>query len=159
MEDLRTLRVTYRFMLHVCLTTQVGRRIAVEWVSNDIAWHNTNEYQTLHRVGKVGNLEACFICGMHLVFRGPMFTAPGPDLDENLERTAAGSHKAAAGSHKAAVLLYMDNGNAGIDAPARQYMRQAASTGEEDSLVAPAGDRGTMWLEHLSCRRTAQQMI
>ena len=124
MEDLRTLRVTYRFMLHVCLTTQVGRRIAVEWVSNDILWHNTNEYQTLHRVGKVGNLEACFISGMHLVFRGPMFTAPGPVLDENLKRAITGSHKVAA--NVAAVLLYMANGGVDVDDTARQYMRQVA---------------------------------
>ena len=124
MEDLRTLRVTYRFMLHVCRTTQVGRRIAVEWVSNDIAWHNTNEYQTLHRVGKVGNLEACFISGMHLVFRGPMFTAPGPVLDENLKRAITGSHKVAA--NVAAVLLYMANGGVDVDNTARQYMRQVA---------------------------------
>jgi len=125
MEDLRTLRVTYRFMLHVCLTTQVGRRIAVEWVSNDIAWHNTNEYQTLlHRVAKVGNLEACFISGMHLVFRGPMFTAPGPVLDENLKHAITGSHKVAA--NVAAVLLYMANGGVDVDDTARQYMRQVA---------------------------------
>jgi hypothetical protein len=125
MEDLRTLRVTYRFMLHVCRTTQVGRHIAVEWVSNDIAWHNTNEYQTLlHRVAKVGNLEACFISGMHLVFRGPMFTAPGPVLDENLKRAITGSHKVAA--NVAAVLLYMANGGVDVDDTARQYMRQVA---------------------------------
>ena len=67
-----------------------------------------------------------------------------PVLDENLEHAAAGGHKAAA--YVAAILLYMANGGAGIDATARQYMRQAAM-GEEDSVAAPEGGGVTMWLD------------
>ena len=75
---------------------------------------------------------------MRVVFPGPVFTAPGPVLDENLERAATGGHKAAA--YVATILPYMANGGAGIDATARQYMRQAASMDdEEDSVAAPAG--------------------
>ncbi|KAG2658200.1 hypothetical protein PVAP13_1KG266000 [Panicum virgatum] len=154
MADLRALWGTCRFMRRVCSNPEVSWRINLGRVSSSNRWRNTIAYQALlHRLTNIGNPEACFITGMQDVFPGPVFTAPGPDLDENLERAAAGNHKAAA--YVAAVLLYMDNGNAGIDATARQYMRQAATTGEEDSVVAPAGDRGTMWLEHLSCRRTA----
>ena len=93
---------------------------------------------------------------MHAVFPGPVFTTLGPVLDENLERAAGGSHKAVA--YVAAVRLYMANGSTDIDTTARQYMRQAAM-GMEDSVAAPEGGGVTMWLDHLSCRHEAHQMI
>ena len=93
---------------------------------------------------------------MRVVFPGPVFTAPGPVLDENLQRATAGGHKAMA--YVAAILLYMANGGTGIDATARQYMRQAAM-GEEDSVAAPEGGGVTMWLDHLSCCHDARGMI
>ena len=49
----------------------------------------------------------------------------------------------------AAILLYMANGGTGIDATARQYMRQAAM-GEEDLVAVLEGGGVTMWLDHLS---------
>ena len=68
----------------------------------------------------------------------PTFTPPGLIVEENLERAATGGHQAMA--YVAAVLLYMANGGARIDATAREYMRQAASMDdEEDSVAAPAG--------------------
>ena len=84
---------------------------------------------------------------MRVIFPGPVFTAPGPVLDENLLRAAAGGHKTAA--YVVTVLMYMANGGAGIDATARQYMRQAAM-GEEDLVAVPEGGGVTMWLDHLS---------
>ncbi|KAG2570640.1 hypothetical protein PVAP13_7KG077727 [Panicum virgatum] len=158
MEDLRALRGTCRFMRRVCRNLKVGRRINLGRVSSSNRWRNTITYLALlYRLTNIGNPEACFIIGMHAIFPGPMFTSPGPVLDEDLERAAAGGHKAT--SYVAAVLLYMANGGAGIDATSRQYMRQAGSMGEEDSVAAPAGGGGTMWLDYLSCRHAAQQMI
>ena len=93
---------------------------------------------------------------MRVIFPGPVFTAPGPVLDENLLRAAAGGHQGA--TYVSAVLLYMANGGTGIDATARQYMRQAAM-GEKDSVASPKGGGRTMWLDHLYCRHAAQQMI
>ena len=93
---------------------------------------------------------------MRAIFPGPVFTAPGPVLDENLQRATAGGHKAMA--YVAAILLYMANGGTGIDATARQYMRQAAM-GEEDSVAASKGGRSTMWLDRLYFHHAAQQMI
>jgi hypothetical protein len=52
----------------------------------------------------------------------------------------------------------MANGGAGIDTTARHYMRQA-TMGEEDSVAAPKGGRGTMWLDRLYFHHAAQQMI
>jgi len=93
---------------------------------------------------------------MRTVFPRPVFTAPGQVLDENLLRAAAGGHQGA--TYVSAVLLYKANGGTGIDATARQYMRQAAM-GEKDSVAAPKGGGRTMWLDHLYCRHAAQQMI
>ena len=89
-------------------------------------------------------------------FPGPVFTAPGPVLDENLLRATAGGHQGAA--YVAAVLLHMANGGAGIDTTARHYMRQA-TMGEEDSVAASKGGRSTMWLDRLYFHHVAQQMI
>jgi hypothetical protein len=68
----------------------------------------------------------------------PTFTLPGLIVEENLECVATGGHQAVA--YVAIVLLYMANGGAGIDATAREYVRQAACMDdEEDSVAAPAG--------------------
>jgi hypothetical protein len=86
-----------------------------------MAWDNPNGYHTLLlHLAQVGNREACFITGMHVVFCEPMMT-PLPVLNENHERAATGAHKVAA--YVATVLLYMANGGTGIDDTARQYMR------------------------------------
>ena len=60
---------------------------------------------------------------MCAVFPRPVFTAPGPVLDENLLRATAGGHQGAA--YEATVLIHMANGGAGIDTTARHYIRQA----------------------------------
>ena len=58
---------------------------------------------------------------MRVIFPGPVFTAPGPVLDENLLRATAGGHQGAA--YVAAVLLYRANSGIVDDEIARQYMR------------------------------------
>jgi len=60
---------------------------------------------------------------MRVIFPGPVFTAPGPVLDENLLRATTGGHQGTA--YVAAVLIHMANGGAGIDTTARHYIRQA----------------------------------
>jgi hypothetical protein len=120
-----------------------------------MAWDDTDGYTTiLPRLAQVGKREACFITGMHVVFRGPMIT-PLPVLDKNLERAAAGVHKVAA--YVAAVLLYMANGGTNIDNTARQYMKQAVAV--EESVAAAAGGGGTMLRECFKCRWRAVNVI
>ncbi|KAG2561494.1 hypothetical protein PVAP13_8KG163600 [Panicum virgatum] len=159
MEDLRTLQGTCRFMRRLCRNPKVGRRTNLGRVprSNNRWSPDGIAYQALlHRLTNIGNPQACFIIGMRAIFPGPVFTAPGPVLDENLQRAATGGHKAAA--YVATILPYMANGGADIDATARQYMRQAAM-GEEDSVAAPEGGGVTMWLDRLSCRHDSRGMI
>jgi hypothetical protein len=144
MEDLRTLRGTCRFMRCLCRNPEVGSRINLGRVSSHNRWRNTIAYKALvQSLTNIGNPQACFKTEMRAIFPGPVFTAPGPVLDENLLRAAAGGHKTAA--YVVTVLMYMANGGAGIDATARQYMTQAAM-GEEDSAAAPKGGEVTMWL-------------
>ena len=152
MEDLCALWGTCLFMRRMCRNPEVGRRINLGRVSssnNRWSQHGIAYQALLHRMTNIGNPQACFITGMRAVFPGAVFTAPGPVLDENLQRATAGGHKAVA--YVAAILLYMANGGTGIDATARQYMRQAAM-GEEDSVAAPKGGGRTMWLDRLYCR-------
>ena len=150
MEDRRTLQGTCCFMRRLCRNPKVGRRINLGRVprSNNRWSPDGIAYQALlHRLTNICNPQECFITGMCAVFPGPVFTAPGPVLDENLQCAAAGGHKAMA--YVAAILLYMANGGTGIDATARQYMRQAAM-GEEDLVAVPEGGGVTMWSDHLS---------
>jgi hypothetical protein len=118
MDELCALRVTYCFMRHVCCDPEVGLRISVERLADNMAWYDPDGYAALlGRLAQVGNPEVCFITGMHVVFRGPSIR-PLPVLDENLERATRGSHKVAA--YVSAVLLYMANGGIAIDDTARQ---------------------------------------
>ena len=111
-------------MLRLCRNPEVGRRINLGQVSSTNRWRNTIAYKALvQSLTNIGNLQACFEIGMCAGFPGPVFTAPGPVLDENLLRAAAGGHKIAA--YVVTVLMYMANGGAGIDTTARHYIRQA----------------------------------
>ena len=118
MEDLRALRGTCRFMRRLCRNPEVGRHINLGRVSSTNRWRNTIAYKALvQSLTNIGNPQECFITGMCAVFPGPVFTAPGPVLDENLEPAAVDGHNTAA--YVAAILLYMANGSASIDATAR----------------------------------------
>jgi len=104
MEELRALQETCHFMRRLSRNSEVGRRIDLGRVSNSRRWSGTNDYHNLlHRLSNIGNPVAYFITRMHAIFPGPLFAPPWPVLDENLERAAAGGHKAAA--YVAAVLL------------------------------------------------------
>ncbi|RLN36330.1 hypothetical protein C2845_PM03G32580 [Panicum miliaceum] len=155
MDQLRALRVICRFMRLVCSNPEVGRRISIERLSDDD--DPINYLTLLHRLAQVCNPEACFIIGMHDVFRGPLIT-PLPILNENLEHGAAGGHKVAA--YVAAILLYLANGGTGVDDTAKQYMGQAMAM-EESVLVAPAGVVSTMLMfrDCFICRRVAANVI
>ncbi|RLN28483.1 hypothetical protein C2845_PM05G19610 [Panicum miliaceum] len=159
MDQLRVLRVTCRFMRRVCSNPEVGRRISVERLSDDdMYWYDPIGYLTLlRRLAQVCNPEACFIVGMHDVFRGPLIT-PLPILNENLERAAAGGHKVAA--YVAAILLYLANGGATIDDTAKQYMRQTVAV-EESVLVALAGGGCTilMFRDYFISRQVTANVI
>ncbi|RLN11258.1 hypothetical protein C2845_PM09G09910 [Panicum miliaceum] len=159
MDHLRALWVTCCFMRRVCSNPEVGRRISAERLSDDMYLYDPIGYFTLlPHLAQVYNPEACFIVGMHVVFRGLLIT-PLPVLNENLKRAAAGGHKVAA--YVAAILLYLANGVANVDDTAKQFMRQAVAV-EESVLVAPAGGGGTMLMFRdcfIKCRRVAANVI
>ncbi|RLN08617.1 hypothetical protein C2845_PM11G04380 [Panicum miliaceum] len=155
MDQHCSLWMTCRFMRRVRSNPEVGRRISIERLSND---NDPIGYLTqLCRLAQVCNPEACFIVGMHDVFRGPLIT-PLPILNENFERATAGGHKVAA--YVAAILLYSANGGASVDDTAKQYMRQAMAV-EELVLVVPAGGGGTMLMfrDCFICHRVAANVI
>ncbi|RLN08150.1 hypothetical protein C2845_PM11G04370 [Panicum miliaceum] len=157
MDDLHALWVTYRRMRRVCRDPKVSRRISVERLADGMAWDDPNSYDTLlPYLAQVGNLEASFITGMHVVFCGPMIT-PMP-LNKNLEHAGAGGHKVMA--YVAIVLLYMANGGAGVNDTAKHYMRQAVAM-EESVLLAQAGGGGTMLMlrDCFKCRQVATNVI
>ncbi|RLM66299.1 hypothetical protein C2845_PM16G00080 [Panicum miliaceum] len=130
---------------------EVGRRINVVGLT-DIALHIPDAYHTfVSRLAQLGNLEASFIHGVNVVFRGPVIT-PLAILDENIERAAAGGHEVAA--YVAAVLLYMTNGGTGVDATDRQYMRQAAMA-VDNTWPRPVGEISTDLAIKIAGRLTA----
>ncbi|RLN24110.1 hypothetical protein C2845_PM07G08950 [Panicum miliaceum] len=155
MDDLRTLQTTCCSMHLMCRNPEVGRCINVAGLT-DMAWHTPDAYRTFVAcLAQLGNLEASFIHGVNVVFRGPVIT-PLAVLDENLERAAAGCHEVAA--YVAAILLYMANGGAGVDATTRQYMRQAAMA-VDNIWTRPAGVRDDMFREHFRIHRSAAHVV
>ena len=80
-------------MLRLCRNPEVGRRINLGRVSSTNRWRNTIAYKALvQSLTNIGNLQACFEIGMCAGFPGPVFTAPGPVLDENILCSTAGGH-------------------------------------------------------------------
>jgi hypothetical protein len=47
MDDLHSIRATCHFMRRVCSEPKVGWRVALEWFTDDMAWHNPDGYNTL----------------------------------------------------------------------------------------------------------------
>ncbi|RLN27680.1 hypothetical protein C2845_PM05G19480 [Panicum miliaceum] len=155
MDDLLALRVTCRRMHLMCRNPKVGRRINVTGL-NDMAWHTPDAYHTfVPRLAQLGNLEANFIHGVNVIFRGPVIT-PLAVLDENLERATAGGHEVAA--YVSTILLYMANGGAGVDATARQYMRQAIMV-VDNICTRPVGVRDDMFRECFRIRQSAAHVV
>ncbi|RLN25598.1 hypothetical protein C2845_PM07G10200 [Panicum miliaceum] len=155
MDDLRALRVTCHRMHLMCCNPEVGRRINVAGLT-DMAMHTPEAYHTfVARQAQLSNLEASFIHGVNVVFRGPVIT-PLAVLDENIERAAAGRHEVAA--YVAAVLLYMANGGTGVDATTRQYLRQAAMI-VDNTWPRPVGVRDDMFRECFRIRRSAAHVV
>ena len=77
MEDLRSLRVTCHFMHHVCSDLEVGWLISVERFYKLYRYVVPDGYLTLlPRLAQVGNLEACFVVGMIVVLRYPLYSNP-----------------------------------------------------------------------------------
>jgi hypothetical protein len=92
MYELCALQATCRFMRRVCRDPDVGRRICIERLSDDMYWYDPDGFFTLlPRLAQVGNPESSFIIGMLVVFRGPEIR-PMLVLNENLERTGRGGH-------------------------------------------------------------------
>jgi hypothetical protein len=113
-------------MCHVCGHGDVGRRLSIEGIRDEIYWvWNPTAYKAfLAMLSSLGNPEAFFLSGIKAFFiehRGY----------NDLRRTAEGGHDAAA--HLYAILLYKENGGAAADDTVKGYMRQVAGGGSTTS--------------------------
>jgi hypothetical protein len=122
-------------MRRVCGHGDVGRRLSIEGIRDEISWvWNPTAYKAfLAMLTGLGNPEACFLSGIKAFFikhRGY----------NDLRRAAEGGHDAAA--YLYAILLYKDNGGAASADTAKGYMRQVASGGSTTS---------SRWLSNEGC--------
>jgi hypothetical protein len=121
-------------MRHVCGHDDVGRRLSIEGIRDEISWvWNPTAYKAfLAMLSGLRNPEACFLSGMEAFFiehRGY----------NDLWRAAEGGRDAAA--YLYAILLHRDNGGAAVDNTAKGYMRRVAG-----------GDNTTSrWLSNEGC--------
>ncbi|CAN6234751.1 unnamed protein product [Urochloa humidicola] len=162
MEDVCALRVTCKDMRDACKAEHVGRSIPLWWALNCEQWkpYYNRRYRDrlIHKLARVGNTEACFRQGMHVVFR-QNHSALWPPLDM-LERAAKDGHTTAA--YTLTMCLYRRNSGAADDEKAMRLLRKVE--GEEEPL--PASDGGgegtkTTW-ENRTClesRHEAEQMV
>jgi hypothetical protein len=109
-------------MRHVFDHGDVGRRLLIEGIRDEISWvWNRTAYKAfLAMLSGLGNLEACFLSGIKAFFiehRGY----------NDLRCAAESGHDAAA--YLYAILLYRDNGGAATDDTTKGYMRRVASGG------------------------------
>jgi hypothetical protein len=120
-------------MRRVCGHGDVGRRLSIEGIRDEISWvWNPTAYKAFMLSG-LGNPEACFLSGIKAFFiehRGY----------NDLRCAAEGGHDAAA--YLYAILLYRDNGGAAADDTAKGYMRRVAGGGSTTSL---------RWLSNEGC--------
>jgi hypothetical protein len=135
LADLRSLRGTCSIMRCVCGHCDVGRRLSIEGIRDEISWvwYPTTYKAFLAMLTGLGNLEACFLSGIKAFFiehRGY----------NDLRRAAEGGHDAAA--YLCAILLYRDNGGATDDDTAKGYMRRVAGGGSTTS---------SRWLSNEGC--------
>jgi hypothetical protein len=106
-------------MRRVCVHGDVGRRLSIEGIRDEISWvWNPTTYKAfLAILTGLENPEACFLSGIKAFFiehRGY----------NDLRCAAEGGHNAAA--YLYAILLYRDNGGAAADDTAKGYMRRVA---------------------------------
>ena len=122
-------------MHRICCNHTVGQRVALDQCCHGLGWDDVgNYYALLSSLTQLGNLEACFLTGIAMVFEET--NRPQPCLDD-LTRTADGRHNLAA--YMVAILLYRHNGDARDDDTTRRYMRWVE--GEEESWVAVVDQR------------------
>jgi hypothetical protein len=95
-------------MRHVCGHGNVGRRLSIEGIRDEISWvWDLTAYEAfLAMLTNLGNLEACFFSGIKAVF---MENRECNDL----QRTAEGGHNAAA--YLYAIFVYRDSGGVATD--------------------------------------------
>jgi hypothetical protein len=122
-------------MRRVCGHGDVGRRLSIEGIRDEISWvWNPTAYKAfLAMLTGLGNPEACFLSRIKAFFmehRGY----------NDLRRAAEGGHDAAA--YLYTILLYRDNGGAAADDTAKGYMRRVAGGGRTTS---------SRWLSNEGC--------
>jgi hypothetical protein len=122
-------------MRRVCVHGDVGRRLSIEGIRDEISWvWNPTTYKAfLAILTGLENPEACFLSGIKAFFiehRGY----------NDLRCAAEGGHNAAA--YLYAILLYRDNGGAAADDTAKGYMRRVAGDGSTTS---------SRWLSNEGC--------
>jgi hypothetical protein len=121
-------------MCHVCGHDDVGRRLSIEGIGDEISWlWNPTAYKALlAMLTGLGHPKACFLSGIKAFFiehRGY----------NDLTCAAEGGHYAAA--YLYAILLYRDNGGAAADDTAKWYMR----------WVTGGGSMTSRWLSNERC--------
>jgi hypothetical protein len=135
LADLYSLHGTCSTMRCVCGHDDVGLRLSIEGIRDEISWvWNSTAYKAvLAMLSGLGNPEACFLSGIKAFFiehRGY----------NDLRRVADGGHDAVA--YLYAILLYRDNGGAAADDTAKGYMRRVAGGGSTTS---------SRWLSNEGC--------
>jgi hypothetical protein len=126
LADLRSLSGTCSTMPRVCGHGDVGRRLSIEGIRDEMSWvWNPTAYKAfLAMLSSLRNPEACFLSRIKAFFiehRGyndlRCATKGGPDATAYLY----------------AILLYRDNGCAAADDTAKGYMRRVAGGGSTTS--------------------------
>jgi hypothetical protein len=127
-------------MRRVCGHGDVGRRLSIEGIRDEISWlWNPTAYKAFFAMlTGLGHLEACFLSGIKAFFIEHMGY-------NDLRRAAEGGHDVAA--YLYAILLYKDNGGAAVDDTAKWYMR----------LVAGGGSTTSRWLSNIGVSAFARE--
>jgi hypothetical protein len=122
-------------MRRVCVHGDVGRRLSIEGIRDEISWvWNPTAYKAfLAMLSDLGNPQACFVSRIKAFFiehRGY----------NDLRHAAECGHNVTA--YLYAILLYRDNGGAAADDTAKGYMRRVAGGGSTTS---------SRWLSNEGC--------
>jgi hypothetical protein len=122
-------------MRRVCGRGDVGWRLSIEGIRDEISWvWNPTDYKAfLAILTGLGNSEACFLSRIKAFFIKHMGY-------NDLRRAAEGGHNAAACLY--VILVYRDNGSAATDDTAKGYMRRVAGGGSTTS---------SRWLSNKEC--------
>ena len=135
LDDLRSLWATCSTMRHICGDPADGQRLALDQVRRGRTGADPiNYYALLASLTQVGNLEACFLTGIPMVFKE--IHRPRPCLND-LTHAVDDRHNLAA--YLVTILLYRHNGNDYDNDTTRRYMRRCE--GKEESLAAVVDQR------------------